>query len=47
MIQGYQSAEIMWGGELPDISQKTMDAALEMVDKEMSSLGYSILNEEA
>jgi len=47
MIQGYQSAEIMWGGELPEISQKTMDAALEMVDKEMSSLGYSILNEEA
>jgi len=47
MIQGYKDAEEMWGGELPEISQKTMDAALELVDKEMNSLGYSILNTEA
>ena len=47
MIQGYKAAEITWGGELPEISQKTMDAALEMVDKEMASLGYSIINQEA
>jgi len=36
----------MWGGELPEISQKTMQAALEIVDKEMHDLGYSILNQE-
>jgi len=46
MLQGFKDAERMWGGELPEISQKTMQAALEMVDKEMHSLGYSILNQE-
>jgi len=47
MIEGFKAAEEMWGKELPDISQKTMQAALEKVDKEMNSLGFSILNEEA
>ena len=47
MLQGFKDAESMWGGELPEISQKTMQAALEMVDKEMYDLGYSILNQEA
>ena len=47
MLQGFKEAEKMWGGKLPDISQKTMQAAIEMVDKEMSSLGYSILDKEA
>ncbi len=46
MLQGFKEAEQMWGGELPEISQKTMQAALEMVDKEMSNLGFSILNQE-
>ena len=47
MIQGFKDAEQMWGGKLPEISQKTMQAALEMVDKEMHDLGFSILNQEA
>ncbi|MDQ7043073.1 MAG: hypothetical protein Q9M34_06025 [Sulfurimonas sp.] len=47
MLQGYKDAESMWGGTLPEISQKTMQAALELVDKEMNSLGFSILNQEA
>jgi len=47
MIQGFKDAEAVWGGELPEISQKTMDAALEMVDKAMYDLGYSILDQEA
>ena len=46
MLQGFKDAEKMWGGELPEISQKTMQAALEMVDKEMHNLGFSILNQE-
>ncbi len=46
MLQGFKEAEAMWGGELPEISQKTMQASIEMVDKAMSSLGFSILNEE-
>ncbi|MEA1981979.1 MAG: hypothetical protein U9N39_00395 [Campylobacterota bacterium] len=47
MLQGFKMAEDMWGGELPEISQKTMQAAIEMVDKEMYEQGYSILNQEA
>jgi len=46
MLQGFKDAEAMWGGELPEISQKTMQAALEMVDKAMHEAGFSILNEE-
>ncbi len=47
MIQGFKDAERMWGGKLPEISQKTMQAAIEMVDKAMNEAGFSILNEEA
>lgn len=47
MLQGFKDAEAMWGGELPEISQKTMQAAIEMVDKAMHEAGFSILNQEA
>jgi len=47
MLQGFKEAEAMWGGELPEISQKTMQKALEMVDKAMYDLGYSVLDTEA
>lgn len=47
MLQGFKDAESMWGGPFPDISQQTMKAALELVDKEMNRLGFSILNQEA
>lgn len=46
MIQGFKEAEQMWGGELPEISQKTMAKAIEMVDMAMNDLGFSILNQE-
>ena len=46
MLEGFKQAEEMWGGELPDISQKTMQAAIEMVDKAMHEAGFSILNQE-
>ena len=46
LIQGYKEAEKMWGGELPEISQKTMQKALEMVDMAMNDLGFSILDQE-
>ncbi|MCK9454042.1 hypothetical protein [Sulfurimonas sp.] len=45
MIQGFKEAEAMWGGELPEISQKTMAKAIEMVDKAMYDLGFSIIDE--
>jgi len=47
MLQGFKEAEEMWGRELPEISQKTMERAIEMVDKAMYDLGFSILNKEA
>jgi len=47
MLQGFKDAEQMWGGELPEISQITMQKSIEMVDKAMHDLGFSILNEEA
>jgi len=46
MLQGFKEAEAMWGGKLPEISQKTMQAAIEMVDKAMNDLGFSILDQE-
>jgi len=46
MLQGYKEAEAMWGGELPEISQETMKKALEIVDKAMYDLGFSILDKE-
>jgi hypothetical protein len=46
MLQGFNEAENIWGGELPDISQKTIALATKMVDDVMHELGYSILNEE-
>ncbi len=46
MLEGFKQAEEMWGGELPDISQKTMQAAIEKVDKAMHDFGFSIINTE-
>lgn len=47
MLQGFKDAEKMWGDKLPDISQKTMQKATELVDKAMSDLGFSVLDTEA
>ncbi|MBN2815387.1 MAG: hypothetical protein JXQ67_01790 [Campylobacterales bacterium] len=47
VLQGYEMAQEMWGGELPEISQKTLQSALESIDKAMYDLGFSILNKEA
>jgi len=44
MLEGFAQAETMWGSQLPDISQKTMQAAIEKVDKYMSGLGFSIID---
>lgn len=46
MIQGFKEAEAMWGGKLPQISQETMAKSIEMVDKAMYELGFSILDKE-
>ena len=47
ILQGFNEAEQMWGGKLPDISYKTIEKAVEMIDMRMHELGYSIIEEEA
>jgi len=47
MLEGFKMAQEMWGGELPEISQQTMQKATEIVDTAMSELGFSILDQEA
>lgn len=47
MLKGFKDAQTAWGSDLPDISQKTMQKATELVDKAMHDLGFSILNKEA
>ncbi len=45
ILQGFKEAEEIWGGELPDISYKTIEKATQMIDEAMHNLGYSIMNE--
>lgn len=47
MLQGFKDAEDMWGDKLPDISKETMKKSVEIVDKKMYELGFSVLDEEA
>ena len=47
LLEGMKQAEQMWGGDLPEISQKTMEKAIENIDKYMSNLGYNIIDSEA
>ena len=47
MARGYEAAKKAWGGELPEISQKTMQKALESVDKRIAQLGGNVLNVQA
>ncbi len=45
MLEGFKQAEEIWGGELPEISQETMKLATELVDKAMTDLGFSIIDQ--
>ena len=46
ILQGFQEAEAMWGGKLPDISYKTIERAVELIDMAMHEMGYAIIEEE-
>lgn len=39
--KGYEQAQETWGGELPEISQKTYDAVMEKFDKLLEEAGIS------
>ena len=47
IIRGYEQAQKAWGGELPDISEETLQKALEKIDKKLSELGVNVLEQEA
>jgi hypothetical protein len=44
IIRGFNEAEKIWGGKLPDISYETLDKALAKIDEKITSLGSNILD---
>lgn len=44
IINGFNEAEKMWGGKLPDISYQTLDKTLSKIDEKIIALGGSILD---
>ena len=47
MLKGFKEAERIWGGKLPEISQKTIEKATQSVDKRIAELGGNILSVQA
>lgn len=47
MLRGFEDAKKMLGDSMPDISKETMKKATEMVDKAISNLGFSIIDQKA
>jgi|GEM_PF-145012 hydrogenase-4 component G len=45
--RGYEQAKKAWGGNLPEISEKTMTKALEAIDKHIVKLGGSVVDVKA
>jgi hypothetical protein len=44
VLKGFKDAEAAFGGKLPDISYKTLDKLLEMIDAKISALGGSVVD---
>lgn len=47
VVRGFNEAEGLWGGELPDIAYETQEKALKMIDDRIKELGGNILDSEA
>ncbi|MDD6055533.1 MAG: hydrogenase-4 component G [Helicobacteraceae bacterium] len=47
IITGYNQAEKAWGDTLPEISQKTLEKALEKIDQKLANLGVNVLDTNA
>ena len=47
IMQGFEDAQKAWGSKLPDISQKTIEKATDLINQKMSDLGYSVLDTNA
>jgi len=44
VLKGFKDAEAVFGGKLPDISYKTLDKLIEMIDAKISALGGSVVD---
>ncbi len=44
IVKGFNDAQKMWGGKLPDISYETLDKALAKIDEKITSLGGNVLD---
>ncbi len=44
ILQGFKEAEKLWGGQLPEISYKTIDAALSRIDGKIKELGGAVVD---
>ena len=44
IIQGFEEAEKLWGGRLPDIAYETQKRTLEMIDERIGALGGNALD---
>ncbi len=44
VLQGFQEAEVAWGGKLPEISSQTLNRALEMIDARINELGGALVD---
>jgi hypothetical protein len=44
IVQGFNDAEKLWGGKLPDISYETLDKALAKIDEKITALGGNVLD---
>jgi hypothetical protein len=46
VLRGFEEAEALWGGKLPDISYTTIEKAVELIDMAMHGLGFNIISTE-
>lgn len=44
VAKGFEDAKKIWGGLLPEISQKTIEKTLESLDKKIAEFGGNVLN---
>jgi len=44
IIKGFEDAEKMWGGKLPDIAYETQKLTLQKIDETIQSMGGNVLN---
>jgi len=44
ILQGFKEAEKLWGGQLPEISYKTIDEALSRIDERIKELGGAVVD---